>query len=42
MLFALTGLGILWAHAKNRPSTWPLTGLGLAAPVILILLVAHV
>lgn len=41
VLFSLTGLGLLWVHAKRRPSTWPLTGLGLVIPLILYLVFIH-
>lgn len=41
VLFSLTGLGLLWVHAKRRPSTWPLTGLGLAIPVLLYVIFIH-
>lgn len=41
VLFSLTGLGLLWLHAKRRPSTWPLTGIGLAIPLILYLIFVH-
>lgn len=41
VLFSLTGLGLLWVHAKRRPSTWPLTGLGLAFPVLLYVIYIH-
>jgi len=41
VLFSLTGLGLLWVHAKRRASTWPLTGVGLAIPLILYLIFIH-
>ncbi|MFZ5700748.1 MAG: PepSY-associated TM helix domain-containing protein [Pseudomonadota bacterium] len=40
-IFSLTGLGLLWVHAGKRPSTWPLTGLGLVAPVLLYAVFVH-
>ena len=41
VIFALTGLGLLWLHGRSRPSTWPLVGLGLLIPVIIALLFIH-
>lgn len=41
LIFALTGFFILFLHAKNRPATWPLIGLGLLIPILLILLSIH-
>jgi hypothetical protein len=40
-VFALTGLLILRMHARHRPLTWPLVGLGLALPALLGLLWLH-
>ncbi|AZU04046.1 plasmolipin [Glycocaulis alkaliphilus] len=41
IVFCLTGLLLLQFHARGRPSTWPVVSLGLAAPLILILLFVH-
>lgn len=41
LVFALTGLALLWLHARGRPSTWPLVGLGLLIPVIIALIFIH-
>jgi hypothetical protein len=41
ILFTLTGLVLLYMHSKPRPLTWPLVGLGLAAPLLLIILFIH-
>ncbi len=41
LIFSLTGLLILKFHASNRPSTWPIVGLGVVIPVILALLFIH-
>lgn len=41
ILFTLTGLFLLYMHSKPRPLTWPLVGLGLIAPLALILLFIH-
>lgn len=37
IIFCLTGLGLLFVHAKRRPSTWPVVIAGLVIPFILIL-----
>lgn len=41
IVFAVTGLTLLWLHARNRASTWPLVGLGVAVPVIIALIFIH-
>ena len=41
LVFALTGLVLLWLHSHRRPSTWPLVGLGLLIPVILAIFFIH-
>ena len=41
LIFGLTGLALLWLHARGRPSTWPLVGLGLLIPVIIALIFIH-
>lgn len=41
LIFALTGFGLLWLHARTRVSTWPLTALGLVAPLVVLLLLVH-
>jgi hypothetical protein len=41
LVFSITGLLILKLHAGNRPSTWPVVGLGVLAPVLLALLFIH-
>ncbi|MGE0674837.1 MAG: PepSY-associated TM helix domain-containing protein, partial [Methylibium sp.] len=33
LVFCLTGLFILKLHAANRPTTWPIVGLGLVIPL---------
>ena len=35
ILFAITGLLLLYVHARKRRSTWPLVGLGTVLPLIL-------
>jgi len=41
ILFTLTGLFLLYMHAKPRPLTWPLVGLGLIAPLLIVLIFIH-
>lgn len=41
IIFTITGLLLLQLHARKRPSTWPLVGLGTALPVIVILFFLH-
>lgn len=41
LIFSLTGLFILKMHAANRPSTWPMVGLGALIPFLLALLFIH-
>ncbi|VDC29998.1 PepSY-associated TM helix domain-containing protein [Pseudogemmobacter humi] len=41
VIFTLTGLGLLWMHARLRPATWPLGWASLALPVIIALLFIH-
>lgn len=41
LVFTLTGLVLLQIHAAKRPSTWPLIGLGMLAPLLLLLLFVH-
>ena len=35
VIFCLTGLGLLWTHARRRPMTWPVVLAGIALPVLL-------
>lgn len=41
VVFAVTGLTLLWLHSRSRPSTWPLVGLGLLIPVVIALVFIH-
>lgn len=41
LIFALTGLVLLWLHAAKRTVTWPLVGAGLAIPAVLALIFIH-
>ena len=41
LVFCITGLFLLHLHARQRRLTWPLVGLGLAVPLLLMLLFIH-
>ncbi|MFL6658395.1 MAG: PepSY-associated TM helix domain-containing protein [Massilia sp.] len=41
LVFAVTGFFIMKLHAANRPSTWPIIGIGILLPVVLALLFTH-
>lgn len=41
LVFSITGLCMLYMHANNRPSTWPLVGLGVVIPLVLAILFIH-
>lgn len=41
IIFCITGLLLLQRYASGRPATWPLVGLGLVLPWVLILLFIH-
>lgn len=41
ILFTLTGLFLLYMHSKPRPLTWPLVGLGVVIPALLLILFLH-
>jgi hypothetical protein len=41
VVFCVSGLLLLQRHAGSRPTTWPMVGLGLVIPVILIILFVH-
>ncbi|MDZ4363787.1 MAG: PepSY-associated TM helix domain-containing protein [Brevundimonas sp.] len=41
VVFALTGLALLWLHARNRASTWPLVAAGLLIPAVIALIFIH-
>lgn len=41
IIFCITGLLLLKRYASGRPATWPMVGLGLVAPWVLILLFIH-
>ncbi|HSW11431.1 MAG TPA: PepSY-associated TM helix domain-containing protein [Solimonas sp.] len=41
LVFCITGLCLLQIHAANRPTTWPVVGLGLVIPLVLAILFIH-
>lgn len=41
IVFSVTGLLILKAHAGNRPGTWPVVGLGVLLPLLVMILFIH-
>jgi len=41
VVFAITGFALTWMHARQRPSTWPLLGLGVVVPLVIVLLFIH-
>jgi len=41
LFFSLTGLVLLWIQARQRTSTWPLVGGGIAIVTALMILFAH-
>ncbi|MBA3941856.1 MAG: hypothetical protein C0520_11645 [Sphingopyxis sp.] len=41
LVFAVTGLFLLWLHAAKRKSTWPLVGAGLAIPAAIAVIFIH-
>lgn len=41
IVFCISGLLLLYRHTSQRPSTWPVVGLGLVIPVLLIILFVH-
>ena len=40
-IFCATGLLLLQLHAGKRPATWPVVGMGLVIPVLLLVLLVH-
>jgi uncharacterized protein len=41
IIFCVTGLLLLQLHAKRRPATWPVVGMGLIIPTLLAVLLIH-
>ncbi|MBC3764772.1 PepSY-associated TM helix domain-containing protein [Neptunicella marina] len=41
VVFCLTGFVLLYRYAGARPTTWPMVGLGVLLPVIVVILFVH-
>lgn len=41
VVFCMSGLLLLYRHSGTRPSTWPLVGMGLVIPLLLVVLFVH-
>lgn len=41
LVFCITGLFLLYLHARQRRMTWPMVGLGLVVPLLLALIFVH-
>jgi hypothetical protein len=41
VIFCLTGLGLLWVHARRRPSTWPVVAAGIVLPILILIFLVH-
>lgn len=41
VVFCITGLVLLYRYAGPRPNTWPLVGLGLVVPLLLVIIFVH-
>lgn len=41
IVFCVTGLVLLKLHAVGRPATWPMVGLGVVVPIIVLLIFVH-
>lgn len=41
LVFCITGLFLLQLHARQRPTTWPMVGLGLLLPLLIALIFIH-
>lgn len=41
LVFAISGLFLMKMHAAQRKATWPITGLGVLIPLLLMLLLVH-
>jgi hypothetical protein len=41
LVFALTGVFLLWLHSKHRKSTWPIVIAGLAIPTLIAIFLIH-
>ena len=41
IVFCVTGFVLLKLHAVGRPATWPMVGLGVVVPIIVLLIFVH-
>ena len=41
VVFCLTGLALLWVHARRRPSTWPIVAAGFLIPFLVLVIFVH-
>lgn len=41
IIFTITGLMLLFVHAKRRPSTWPIVAAGIVLPIIIVVFLIH-
>ncbi|CAD6529196.1 PepSY-associated TM helix domain-containing protein [Paraburkholderia metrosideri] len=41
LVFSITGLFLLKLHARKRGATWPLVGLGVVIPLLLVIIFIH-
>ena len=41
LVFCISGLFLLQMHARQRPTTWPMVGLGLLLPLLIALIFIH-
>lgn len=41
LVFCVTGLFLMQLHARQRPATWPVIGLGIAIPLLVALFFIH-
>jgi hypothetical protein len=41
VVFSITGLFLLYLHGRQRAMTWPMVGLGIVLPLLIVLLFIH-
>lgn len=41
VIFTITGLFLLYLHGRQRAMTWPMVGLGIVIPLLIVLLFIH-
>lgn len=42
VIFCLTGLALLFVHARRRPMTWPVVAAGILLPIFIIIFFLHI